>query len=155
MTKHDTIVEMLKRYRDAECCLERSTGTGDGPGPLMPLVWNASFKELERCLQVLSGERPKQARQLLARYVDQVVSRKRLRGKRAKDGAVTFDPGQHCEVRSYAKLADSDRAANEWDCVVASWPRWVRASIVDGALQRLEGLFVGEPFLPVEMLAAA
>jgi hypothetical protein len=156
VTKRDTIIELLRRYRDAECTLERSTGTGDGAAPLMPACWNESFRELERCLHVLSGERPKQARQLLARYVDPQISRRRLIGKRGKDEAVTFkDVPTHSEVLSYAKLPDSDRAANEWDVVLASWPRWVRTPLVESALDRIEALFKGEPYLPQEMLRAA
>lgn len=157
MSKRDTLVEMLRRYRDAQETLTGSyVSTGDGAVPLMPPTWTASMRELERCLQVLSGERPKQARQLLARYVDPAISRRRLRGKRAKDGQVTFaELPKHSEVRAYQKLPDVDRAANEWDVILASWPTWVRASLVEAALQRLEALFVGEPFVPVEFLAAA
>lgn len=152
MSKRETLVEMLRRYREAQETLLRSGGGSGGAVPLMPLTWNASFRELERCLGVLSDERPKQARMLLARYVDASVSRKRLMGRRDGRGVVRFSAGPRVEVRSYAQLADSDRGVNEWDCVVVMWPAWVRAHLVDLAVDRLGELFVGEPYLPVEMV---
>ena len=121
----------------------------------MPKSWNASFRELERCLHVLSGERPKQTRMLLARYVDPTISRRKLVGRRNSRGEVVFvNVPHHAEVRSYAQLPERGHA-NEWDVVLASWPAWVRAGLVEAALTRLEEVFVGDPWLPVEMLEVA
>jgi hypothetical protein len=147
LTKRDTIVEMLKRYREAQETLNQGNDPGNGGVTLMPATWNHSFRELERCLHVLSGDR-----HLLARFVDPIISRRRLIGKRTKDGEVVFaNVPHHAEVRSYAKLPDKDRAVNEWDVVLATWPGWVKNQLVAGALDALESEFKSEPFLPKEM----
>lgn len=152
MTRKETIVELLRRFREAECTLVKSGEGSGGNTPQMPLSWNASYRELERCLHVLSEERPKQTRMLLARYVDAVQSRKRLPGRRNGRGELLFSPGPHREVRASAKLPDADRGFNEWDVVVLSWPAWVRMPLVNAALDRLVEVFEGEPYLPSEMV---
>lgn len=153
MTKQETLIEMLKQYREAECTLLH---TGDGSGghtPQMSVAWNSSFRELERCLHVLTGERPKQTRMLLARYVDSTPTRRRLTGRRDSKGTIRFpNAGTHLEVRTYVQLADSDRRANEWDCVVIQWPKWVKQQQVNEALTRLEQLYRGEPYLLPDMV---
>ena len=150
-SKCETLVEMLYRYREAQETLIHSGEGSGGHVPQMPLTWNSSFRELERCLHLLSEERPKQTRMLLARYVDATQTRKRLHGRRDGKGVLHFSPGSHAEVRTCAQLADSDRGVNEWDCVVLAWPSWVKNQLVREALDRLEQVFRGEPYLAVEM----
>src|SRR4051794_23697147 len=119
MTKREVLVALLTNYRAAE----QGGSGGDGKRsrgrvPMPPRTWTASYRELERCLHVMSGDAPKQTRQLLARYVDPVVSRRRLIGQRLKDGSVRFvNVPHHSEVRSYAQLPDRGHA-NEWDVLL-------------------------------------
>lgn len=154
-TKREIIVEMLRWFRDAQETLTQQNGTGDGGVTLMPRTWNRSFRELERCLQVLSGERPKQARMILARYVDPTVSRRKLVGRRNNRGEVVFVKlPPHSEVVSYAQLPERGHA-HEWDVVLRSWPVWVRNEPLQHGLDRLEHLFRGDPFLPAEFLELA
>lgn len=153
MTKKETLIEMLKQYREAECTLLH---TGDGSGghtPQMSIAWNHSYRELERSLHVLTGERPKQTRMLLARYVNATQTRRRLTGRRDSKGAIRFpSAGTHIEIRSYVHLADTDRKTNEWDCLVLQWPKWVKQQQVSEALARLEQLYQGEPYLLPDMI---
>lgn len=154
MTKRDTIIELLKHYREAQETLGSAgdNGSGEGQPWRMPKAWNQSYRELERCLHVISGERPKQHRQLMARYVDPTICRRRLIGRRKGDGSVLFvNMPYHAEVRSYAKLPDKDRLANEWDVVLATWPAWVKEQLVGHAVDALVKHFVGDAYLPQEM----
>lgn len=153
MTKQDTLIEMLTRYREAQETLLHSGDGSGGATPMMPRTWNSSYRELERSLHILTGERPKQTRQLMARYVDATTTRKRLIGKRDSRGTIRFPAaGTHIEVRTYVQLADSDRRANEWDCVCITWPTWIKTQLVHQALTRLEEIFQGEPYMPTEMV---
>ena len=159
MTRREILVELLRRYREAQETLTQSDGTGGGGVTLMPRTWNPSFRELERCLHVLSGERPKQTRMLLARYVDPTISRKTLVGRReiragGREAMTWLNMPPHSEVVTFAKLPEH-KSTSVYSCVLASWPAWVRASLVESALQRLEAVFVGDPWLPVEMLEVA
>jgi len=153
LTKREIIVEMLRRFRDAQETLCVSQGGGAGVS-LMPKTWNQSFRELERCLHALSAERPKQARMLLARYVDPTVSRRKLVGRRNAKGEVVFAKlPPHSEIRSYAQLPERGHA-HEWDAILASWPKWVQPKAVESGVDRVCALFAGEPFLPAEFLDA-
>lgn len=162
-SSHDreVVVSMLRSFRAAQETLLR--GEGSRGGVLgMPLTWTLEMRELERCLGVLARRRPRLHRMVMARHVDPVIGRRTLRGRLERRGGVEsmvwLDLGPCAEVRSFAKLPEAGRA-NEYTCLVASWPAWVLKPQVELGVDMLVRLFVPPsaavgPALPVEMVAA-
>lgn len=157
----DLVAAMLRQFRAAQETLLRGEG-GDRDAPWsMPLTWTPEMRELERCLNVLAYRRPVLHRQVMSRYVDPVLSRRTMKGRVSRRGAVEVtawpDLGACAEVRSFAKLPEHG-STNQYTCLVASWPGWVNKSLVELAVDFLVREFrspsaVG-PALPAEMIAA-
>lgn len=160
MDKRAILIELLMNYRVAESTAGRSDAKGSGEQyPRMPKSWTPSYRELERCLHVMSGDCPKLARQILGRYVDPVTSRKKLVGKvEHKPGGREVlrwkDMPDRSEVLTFTKLPEHG-LTNQYTCLVVTWPRWVRASLVEAGLRQLEALYSFTPQLAKDDLKAA
>lgn len=147
MTRRETLVELLRRFEEArEVSFRDGSGGGGGLVPLMPLTWTASYRELERCLVQLRSEHRTLYRHLHARYLD--PWRMRLSVPVRKGGELRLPTD--CELAAGQPSVGLKTA----DVIVNVWPGWVDMLLVGAALDELERLFVGEPFLPAEFVAA-
>lgn len=170
MTRTETIIELLKWYPEAVAGggggLSDWIGTGHDSklltyGPLYHancprdcdggVRCRSPFQELTRCLGMLREFRPKQYAHLSARFYGGIETRRQVRFvKRGRDieaiGLTT-----HQEIRVQGGATSSKLVL---DCLVYSWPAWVRQHKVDLAVEYLAGRFQGVPFLPVAVLAA-
>ena len=142
----EIIVEMLKRFHEArEEALSGQPGDGSHV-PQMPSTWNASYRELERCLRLLRDDRPKQYRQVYLRYVDHT----------GRTMEVTFHRGKpklppNTELLAGAAISGEKSARVR----VRAWPDWVKQVEVDKGVRYLSDQFRGEPFLPRAFQEAA
>lgn len=150
------IIEMLRARQDV---LLGSPGNGRdgsyslGYGPL----FGQAFRELERLLDVMRGERPKQRRHVIARYVE--CDRRPLVvpfTRRKVHGQVRFDfrlpPHSELAVEVQAPSVLDDKTAR---VLVYQWPSWVRAQVVRDGVGWLADEFVGVPGVPAEFVEAA
>ena len=155
------IVEMLRQFRAAQEVLLHGEGGSSNWGPSMPKTWTGEMKELERCLGLLAYRKPLLHRQVMSRYVDPVVSRRKMKGRLTRRGPVDEmlwpELGPCAEVRAFAKLAEYG-SSNQYTCLVASWPSWVCKPTVELGVDFLVGSFTSRsavgPALPPEMVAA-
>jgi hypothetical protein len=162
MTRRETLVAMLERYREAQEAFGESSGPGDGSHvPMMSPLWNRSFRELERCLRVMRGERAALFWHVSERYIRcrrrQVELLFRggefLKPDRAR--WVRLDP---CEDVAIGFVTEGDRGKTKQTlgpgpCVVVSWDQGVLPSVVEAGVDWLVDAFRGEPYLPLDMLA--
>jgi hypothetical protein len=162
MTRRETLVAMLERYREAQEAFGESSGPGDGSHvPMMSPLWNRSFRELERCLQVMRGERAALFWHVSERYIR---CRRRQVELLFKGGEflkpdrarwVRLDP---CEDVAIGFVTEGDRGKTKQTlgpgpCVVVSWDAAVLPMVVEKGVDYLVDVFRGEPYLPLDMLA--
>ena len=148
--REDIIVEMLKRYTEAQ--EEALTGSpGDGSHvPLMPTTWNRSYRELERCLKLMRDARSKQYWHVCERYIRAEILTLTVPFSKAKKGPLPKLP-PHTELVAGAKFSGEAMAAVR----VRRWKPEVREEKVRNGIDYLSGTFRGEPFLPAEFQEAA
>ena len=143
----EIIVEMLKRYTEAQETGVSTGIRGDGDSvPLMPTTWNASYRELHRCLLVMRDDRPKQYRHLSERYIKPSSRTLQLEFRKGKP---RLPP--HCELAAGAAISGEKNARVR----IREWPAWVKQVEVDKGVRYLSEAFRGEPFLPREFQEAA
>jgi hypothetical protein len=145
MSKREILVEMLKRWDDAQNTLIKSGDGSNGWPQLMPPTWNDSYRQLEQALRTLRTTHPEPYRHLHARYIN--PWRMRLEA-RVKNGRAIVPP--RCELAAGAVTAGSKTAS----IIVTCWDTWVDTILVNAALDSLETLYPGEPYMPKEFIAA-
>ena len=159
MTRKEIIVELVRLLPEAIDAGGGGLGewiTG-GPGSRElrygPLWYEAesTWCELTRCLILLKQERPAQYAHLEGRFHGGVEARKELRVVRRNQNVVPLGLHSHQEVR---KWGGATKNKSTLDCLVHTWPCWVRARKVEAAVDFLSESFRGSPFLPVAVLAA-
>lgn len=144
MNKRDQIlVTMLCRYNEAvDPAFGRDGEPSGGDGyPHLPSTWNASYRELERCLVRLRDRLPMAYQHLVTRYVDRTA---KIRVCAVVNGKPVLP--DRCEVAA-GQVASGDRFAV---LQVMTWPDWVREELVRAGLLFVSREFRGEPFLPEE-----
>ena len=144
MTRREIIVEMLRRYNDAEDPCQSGTGlrgTGDRV-PLMPAEWNRSFRELERVLKLMRSEAPWLWWDLRERFLSCQI---RTVDATVKNGVLRLP--DCCELAAGAV----DIGARSVRVRVVSWSPLVRPERVEKGVDWVVSRFQGDPFLPLEM----
>jgi hypothetical protein len=163
MTRRETLVAMLERYREAQEAFGESSGPGDGSHvPMMSPLWNRSFRELERCLHRMRDERPSQYHHLGERYLRCQRRQKTLLFKAGEymkpDGNrwVKLGPNEDVAVGFVTEgtRGKTSQTLGPADCVVVSWAGHVRRQKVERAVDWLVDVFDGDPFLPDAFLEA-
>ena len=161
MSKAEKIAEMLRRYEEARETLNGPSGVrGDGGDVcLMPVTWNASYRELERCLQRMRESREslvrcsdgeKRSPRALWWHVTERFLRPELRHMRVPVR------GGKPRIPAHAELhAGAVEVGEKWArVIVCVWSPAVSEVAVDAGLEWLADSFRGEPYMPVEMVAA-
>jgi hypothetical protein len=139
--REEIIVEMLKRYTEAQ-----ETGSegirGDGGGAIqMPPTWNRSYRELERCLGLLRDERKSQYWHVCERYIRPEILTMTVPSRKGKP---KLPP--HTElVAGAASSKDKTMRVR-----VRRWSEKVKLQKVDRGVARLSETFKGEPYMPDE-----
>ena len=166
MTRRETIIELLRWLPEAVGGgAIGSDFAGGGPDSKLltfgPLYYDSeqTWRELLRCLQLLK-QRSDAGRSsgggeyahLMARFYGGYSARKQVRVQRRNQDFTPLGLVPHQEVQTYGSA--SKHSKNVLDCLVYTWPAWVRARKVNGALEFLDASFRGSPFLPVKVLAA-
>jgi hypothetical protein len=157
MTKRETLIEMLKRYDDAQNTLIHSGDGSNGWPQLMPPTWNQSYRELERALRQLRSTHPEPYRHLHARYIDPWRMRAEVPVKKGGELRLPRD----CELAAGQPVSGLKTA----HVILNVWADWVNACrkcdldkptccAVRRALDELERTYRGEPYLPAEFIAA-
>lgn len=147
MTRLEILEEMLRRYNDIEDPTTAGTGirgTGDRL-PRMNPEWNHSYRELERCLKLLRQERPSQYAHLRARYIGCATASIECH---VRNGKIRLPA--HCELAA----GQTQVGAKTIRVQVRRWDPWVDNQKVKRALEWISDHFRGEPYLPLELLAA-
>jgi hypothetical protein len=142
MTKREILIEMLKRYEEAQETLVRTGEGSAGYGFAMPATWNHSYRELYRTLCALRHEDRPAYRHLHARYID--PWRMRLEIK-IVNGKPKLPP--HTDIVSRKLLI----AGSTTTITANVWPDWVDNTLVARGLDYLEREFRGEPYLPASL----
>lgn len=147
MTKREGLIEMLKRFKEAQETLLGPTdfrqGEPDGV-TLMPLSWNRSFRELDRCLRRLRDRKPTLYRHLRERYIDpEIVTVDLL----VKNGKVIYPAC--CEHDAGQPQIGSKMARVR----VRRWRTTLNDALVKEGIDWLMVEFNETPSLPGEMVA--
>lgn len=145
--KEEIIVDMLRRYHEAQ-----DGGLSGEPGdgthvPLMPTTWNHSYRELERCLKAMRDVRPKQYRHVRERFLNEATAV--LVVGFTKNAQPKLPP--HCELIAGAAVMGEKKSRVR----VRTWAPWVRNEEVRKGVVWLAENFRGEPYLPIEFREAA
>ncbi|MCR4338792.1 MAG: hypothetical protein NUW01_02780 [Gemmatimonadaceae bacterium] len=168
MSRADTIRELLKWLPEATGGGGGSLGDWIGSGPdskiltYGPLWYQAepTWRELTRCLALLKEHRPSQYQHLNARYWAGNEARRQVRHVKRGGKFVPLGLDPHQEITShpatfaYTIARHHTGSSSTVDCLVYTWPAWVRQHKVDLAVEYLASRFHGSPFLPVAVLAA-
>lgn len=140
-SREDIIVEMLKRYTEAQETGIRD-GMGDGEGyPGMPPTWNRSYEELERCLRLLRAERKSQYWHVCERFIRPEVVTLTVPSQKGKP---KLPP--HTELVAGAASTKEKTMRVR----VRRWSPKVKLQKVSKGVERLSETFKGEPYLPDE-----
>lgn len=152
------IVEMLLLRNDV--ILGEGSGAAGhsyGHSHSFGYLFDGAFRELERLLDVMRGERPKQRRHVVARYVDVdrrpidvPFTRKKVHGVPKFDFRLPPHTELAAEVASPSVLDDKTARI-----LVYQWPGWVKAQQVGHGVTWLADHFKGVPAVPKELLEAA
>jgi hypothetical protein len=145
VTKRETLVEMLRRWDDATNTLIKSGDGSNGWPQLMPPTWNQSYRQLDHALKQLRAQQPEPYRHLHARYIDPWRMRTTVK---VKNGRPLLP--SRTELAAGAVIT-GERTAT---IVVTCWAEWVDMLLVATALDTLEQLYPGEPYMPKEFIAA-
>ncbi len=139
---------MLLHYEDAQSVMGGPDGfAGSGERVmLMSKAWNASYRELERCLHAMRDERRSQWWHVTERYLR---CEERMAKVPVKKGRPKLPP--HSEIAAGAPEIGSTTARLR----LRVWSPSVREEKVRRGLQWLADEFRGEPYLPVEMTSLA
>jgi hypothetical protein len=145
-SREEKLDTLLEKYDDAQDTLYASTGAGEGGCVGMPLVWNTSYRELERALKRMRDLAiPDDLASLGFRLAYTAVNSWYLRS-----------------VRKREPLIRADKKGREYHVTTANGPQYVIVVVRGGnpafVLKGLEWLseeFVGEIYLPKEFLAVA
>ena len=119
--------------------------------------FSAAFRELERLLDVMRGERPKQRRHVMARYCE--CDRRPLEvpfTRTKRHGAVSFA----FKLPAHTELVNDKAAPSVLDdktarVLVYQWPAWVKLQEADKGVAWLAQQFQGVPAVPVDREAIA
>lgn len=151
-SREETIVEMLRRYNEAQDPSAKSglPGTGEHV-PLMPATWNTSFRELERCLKQLRDERKSQYWHLCERYVRAEVKTVLCGVRKAPNGQRELRLPPHSELVAGAPVSGESTAYVR----LRVWSPAVRPEKARRGVEWISDNFRGEPFLPSEMTQEA
>ena len=144
---------MLRRYNDIEDPTNGSTGirgTGDRL-PRMNPEWNHSYRELERCLKLLRDERtrdPKHGGQYWHLHQRYIAATTATIECHVRNGKIKLPP--HCELAA----GQVQVGAKTVRVQVRRWNPAVDNRKVRRSIEWISDHFRGEPFLPLELLAA-
>jgi hypothetical protein len=161
-----TLVEMVRRFNEARDVGARDGGGDGGAVPLMSLVWNESFRELERVLLRMRAESAESIEQywhLSERYLRPrerqawlAFRAGRYAGLRSHEGVLKGFAGPFDPIWPDATARDKkNKGAPEGWTIVQTWDERVSPGLVRAGFETLDAWFPGEPFLPDEMLEAA
>jgi hypothetical protein len=147
-SREEKLDTLLEKYDDAQDPGYARSGVrgGDGGDGLMPPVWNASYRELERCLNRMKGlAGPEDLASLGFRFGFIAITNWYLRAERKR-----------------APLIRTDKKGRDYHVTTANGPQYVIAvtrtgnpTFVMKGLEWLSAEFVGEIYLPKEFLEAA
>lgn len=153
MTKTETITEMLKRFHEARETLDGKDGSPKSGErvPLMPVTWNDSYRQLERLLIKLRVERTSQHWHVSERYLRCTIRVIEAPTRKTKSGNVEILLPAHTELVAGSPVIGGTTAR----CRVRQWSPRVREEKVRRGVSWLAENYQGEPYMPVEFLAAA
>ena len=159
MTQRELIVvELLRRYRDAQETLLAS-GEGSGGNPIqMPAVWNASFRELEQILKRMRDERRKQYWHVSQRYIGSVRRQIQLAHRQGRylgltphEAVISGFAGPYDPLWDAGPQGIQRKGTATGYAVVECWLPQVRREIVRAGCEWIASAFTTEPYLPDEM----
>lgn len=155
--REELIIEMLRLRQDVIL----GTGTGataaGGYSLAFGSMFGSAFRELERLLDAMRAERPRQRRHVIARFVEcdrrPIVvpfTRRKVRGVQRFE--FRLPPHTELAIAAAAPSVLDDKTAR---VLVYQWPAWVRNRDVEHGVEWLAASFVGVPGIPKEMAEAA
>ena len=150
--REEIIVEMLKRYTEAqETLTEGIRGDGDGH-PKMPGTWNDSYRRLERFLIAMRENAEMRSRwwHVTQRYVDAEVVSMEVPFKKTAKGPIPKLPPHTELVAGAAEVGEFTSRVR-----IRRWDSKVQEAKVRKAVTLLAEMFEHEPFLPQEFKRAA
>lgn len=147
MKREEILVVMLSRYDEARALNGPDGIRGDGDGyPRLPATWNASYRELERCLLAMRRENYDLYRHVTGRFI----------GRAEGVSLIAVINGKPVVPENMEIAAGHVESGDRWARFrVYKWPAWVDDRLVRDGVAWLSGRFQGEPFLPREFTEAA
>jgi len=148
MTKTERIVMLLEWYVDVEAQGMRDGRSSDGEHlPLMSRAWNhPSYRELDRLLDLMRREQRHLYWHLSQTYLYS-TKRRVLECPRCRSVVPSWYSGGYFHKHGNSNVAIVPK-------VVSVIHKDVRSNHVGRAIAWLEEQWIGEPFLPDELLAA-